>query len=123
MNLRLLHSQTLLLTEAPLKISKAILLILLSLTLTIASACRGEKVSSSEDDQRISPATPAGATDNDVAATQTTEIGDERSPNEGGVLTDNAPASTERESGSSVTTTDPNNTRPPSAPVPTATTT
>lgn len=39
----------------------------------------------------ISPATPpptATPTDTDVALTQTTEIGEERSPHEGGVLTD-----------------------------------
>lgn len=36
----------------------------------------------------IAPATPPPATDTDPVPTQTVEIGEERSPNEGGVLTD-----------------------------------
>ncbi|MHB0969486.1 MAG: hypothetical protein ACYC7A_09260 [Thermoanaerobaculia bacterium] len=36
----------------------------------------------------MAPATPPPATDTDPVPTQTVEIGEERSPNEGGVLTD-----------------------------------
>jgi hypothetical protein len=36
----------------------------------------------------MAPATPPQATDTDPVPTQTIEIGEERSPNEGGVLTD-----------------------------------
>lgn len=36
----------------------------------------------------IAPATPPLATDTDPVPTQTVEIGEDRSPNEGGVLTD-----------------------------------
>lgn len=61
------------------------------LALTIAAGCR--KSDSSAGDQAIdtiAPATPAATSDTETVMTQTMEIGDERSPNEGGVLTDSS---------------------------------
>ncbi|HUP65505.1 MAG TPA: hypothetical protein VM557_09505 [Thermoanaerobaculia bacterium] len=57
------------------------------LTVALAAGCvgRDEGVVT----EQISPATPPAAESGDDAVmTQTTEIGDERSPNEGGVLAD-----------------------------------
>lgn len=62
----------------------------------VAAGC-GQKRADAGDQatDTIAPATPAASADTDTAMTQTTEIGDERSPNEGGVLTDsNAPEGT-----------------------------
>lgn len=50
--------------------------------------CGGEQ---NPEETTISPATPPPAavpTDTDLALTQTTEVGEDRSPNEGGILTD-----------------------------------
>lgn len=61
----------------------------MTLLIVVALACSpGE-----DDDDTITAATPPPATtptDTDLALTQTTEVGEERSPNEGGVLTDPA---------------------------------
>ncbi|HUO84805.1 MAG TPA: hypothetical protein VM534_06785 [Thermoanaerobaculia bacterium] len=64
--------------------------ILLILSLPFAAGCgESEEVAETPiETTTIRPATPPEADTDDVVLTQTTEIGEERSPNEGGVLTD-----------------------------------
>lgn len=68
-------------------LTKTLGLCLLILT-TLFFSCRREATTSSAT-ETIAPATPPQVgTDTDSVSTQTMEIGGERSPNEGGVLTD-----------------------------------
>jgi hypothetical protein len=67
-----------------------IVLIAVSVLLTVAlSGCRREKAGDAEHTGTMAPVTPpptATASDTDAPATQTMEIGDDRSSNEGGAL-------------------------------------
>lgn len=81
--------------------------ILLLILLTAISCNRGEEAA---NDDTIAPATPpvsTGTGDEDTVITQTVEIGEERSPNEGGALIDESPATatSERGAGAPPTTT------------------
>ena len=72
-----------------------------------------------EAETTISPATPPPVTtptDTDAALTQTTEVGEDRSPNEGGVLTDTAYGGTPTTTSTSPVPTDSN--APGSPPTP-----
>lgn len=63
-----------------------------------------------EETATISPAEPTqspNTADTDTALTETMEIGEDRSPNEGGVLTDDTPTKPSKGSGAT-TTTNPN---------------
>lgn len=63
-------------------------LLIILLLVALLSACRGEDSRKTET-ATIAPATPPPSpTDTDSVQTQTVEIGEQRSPNEGGVLTD-----------------------------------
>lgn len=72
---------------------------MLVLLVAIAGCRRNGDGRGDQATDTIAPATPAVAQDSDTAMTQTVEIGEERSPNEGGVLTDpNSPLGTETSS-------------------------
>ena len=88
------------------------LLLLLLLALPSLS-CRRQEVR--EETATISPAEPAqspNTADTDTALSETVEIGEDRSPNEGGVLTDDTPTKPSKGSGAT-TTTNPNAPPPP----------
>lgn len=72
-------------------------------------SCQRER-EAGEVSATISPAEPTqspNTADTETALSQTVEIGEERSPNEGGVLTDDTPTQPSKGSGAT-TTTNPN---------------
>jgi len=74
-----------------------------------AMSCQRE-TRAGEESATISPAEPEespNTADTDTALTETMEIGEDRSPNEGGVLTDDTPTQPSKGSGAT-TTTNPN---------------
>jgi hypothetical protein len=64
--------------------------LVLSLLLVLPGCRRHAGANGDPATDTIAPATPPAAGDSDTALTQTVEIGDERSPNEGSVLTDSS---------------------------------
>lgn len=72
------------------------LMIPLVLLLLVPLGCGGEEEEAQVQTSTMSPAVPVPDEDDDDAViTQTTEIGEERSPNEGGVLTNERYQSTD----------------------------
>ena len=81
---------------------KSILTIaVLVLISSISFACRGANRAEADQTGTIAPAKPPQTSTDEAILTQTTEVGEERSPNEGGVLTDS------NEAGSASTSTPP----------------
>lgn len=84
--------------------------LLLILLLALPSmSCQRER-QAREETATISPAEPTqspNTADTETALTETVEIGEDRSPNEGGVLTDDTPTKPSKGSGAT-TTTNPN---------------
>ena len=97
---------------------KVLYLLILILALPSVSCNREER--EAKETYTISPAEPTqspNSADTETALTETVEIGEERSPNEGGVLTDDTPTKPSKGSGAT-TTTNPNAPRnsPPGTP-------
>jgi hypothetical protein len=62
--------------------------ILILVGLNSLAGCQSRESAATSETATISPATPPQSTDAETPVTQTVEIGEERSPNEGGILTD-----------------------------------
>jgi hypothetical protein len=62
--------------------------ILILVGLSGLASCQSRENAATSETATISPATPPQSTDAETPVTQTVEIGEERSPNEGGILTD-----------------------------------
>lgn len=66
-------------------------MVALVLPMMVSLGCRGEHDAHGDQTATIAPAKPPQTATDEAIQTQTTEVGEERSPNEGGILTDSEP--------------------------------